>query len=122
MTSVTWCDRNTDIHNFRHARKPSRIDRVQVQMSHINFTYNTIFNKPEIWYANFDREATTPALRQHLPVDAPYLTAFLYTTINPLVIPTIDGLNQEGNEVAKIMYQAYERLHTIVEDEIEVKR
>jgi hypothetical protein len=82
MTSAAWCDRITDIHTFRNTREPKRIDRVQEQISYVNFTHNTIFNIPAILYANFDQESITPERARHLPAEATYLTTFPLTTIN----------------------------------------
>jgi hypothetical protein len=99
MTSVVWCDRITDIHTFRHTRGPKCIERVQEQISYVNFEHNSIFNIPAILYDNFHRESITPELAQHLSAEATYQTTFPLTTINQLVILTIDGLNQGGNMV-----------------------
>jgi hypothetical protein len=123
MTSAAWCDRITYIHTFRNTREPKRIERVHEQSSYVNFEHNAIFNIPAILYANFNRGSITPEIAQHLSAEATYLIVFPLSTINQLMILTIDGLNQGGDMViSNTLLTYYERLHIIVEEEIADKR
>jgi hypothetical protein len=55
----------------------------------------------------------------HVSNQEPYLVAFPDSSINQLVIMTIDGLNNQGEDVVnRTLLDVYGLLHTLVEQEI----
>jgi hypothetical protein len=72
-------------------------------------------------YANFNHQDITPNITVLFYDQDPYLVAFPYSTNNQLVIMTIAGLNQVDsvvNNIRNTLFVVYQRLHTLVEQEI----
>jgi hypothetical protein len=118
MSSIEWSNRIQSVHEFRKSWNPDRFARVKTQHAHINYNHNTIFNIPSILYASLDHSTTTTLIEQ-LYDQQPYLVAFPDSSINRLVIMTIDGRNKEGDNVVNdTLCAVYGLLHISVKQEI----
>jgi hypothetical protein len=119
MTSVAWSDRIQTVHEYRKSWNPDRRYRVHTQHAHINYNHNTIFNTPSLLYAS---RLLTRDLTVHVSNQEPYLVAFPDSSINQLVIMTINGLNNQGdsevNNITNTLLSVYGLLHILVEQEI----